>query len=278
MNVSLPEDLARHLCLLGRKALRVERIPTRCGSQDKLCLRLCLDNGSTVKARWLATEEHAVNWNRLRGLVGKQPFLSDRLSHDGSMVLEDWVTGNTLPMENSSAEQLNKAGEVLARIHELPIPGRGITTSDLEVQRIVDLLGSLVSQHALSRIEADALEHKVKHSSPQSTFRGLIHYDFCGENLVQSTSRGIVSIDHEWMCLSSLEFDLARAIYRWNLTGQSRASFLDGYRLAGGQANCEALDWWLFANEVFAAVIRWRRGWPDAAATVRHLRRRLHAD
>ncbi len=106
---------------------------------------------------------------------------------------------------------------------------------------------------------------------PAKTFHGLVHYDFCGENLVLHPSRGLVSIDHEWMRVDSLEFDLARAVGRWRLDTDAAQAFVAAYRKAGGVALTDSLSWWALTHDLFASEVRVRRGWLDAPATVKRL-------
>lgn len=278
MAATVPKDLATLLGKLGHSADVAEVITKRSGLQDRLTLRLVLDDGSLLKARWLATKKHADSWGRLRELIGDRPYLARLLHRDGSILLEEWVEGNALAMVDVPDDQLLAASAVLAQLHSLEVPESGSASCTREMQWIQELLGSLVARSGLSAAQANQLDEKMRRTLPKQTIRGLIHYDFCGENLVFHASRGVVSIDHEWLCMHSLEFDLARAVHRWNLTGKSRSVFLDGYCRAGGPAAQEQLDWWLLANEVFAAEVRVRRGWPDAETSLQGLFARLETE
>lgn len=271
MPATIPKDLATLLAKLGHNAEVAEVITKRSGLQDRLTLRLVLDDGSLLKARWLASKEHAESWNRLRELIGNSPYLARLLHREGSILLEEWVEGNALAMVDVPDDQLVAASAVLAQLHSLEVPEGGVASCALEMQWIQELLGSLVARAGLSAAQAGHLEDKMRRTLPKQTIRGLIHYDFCGENLVAHPLRGVVSIDHEWLCMHSLDFDLARAVHRWNLTGRSREVFLEGYRSSGGRAGQEQLDWWLLANDIFAAEVRIRRNWADAPDTVRRL-------
>ena len=269
--MTIPDDLASLLGRLGRRAEFAEAVTKRSGLKERLALRLVLDDGSLLKARRLATTEHAESWSRLRRLIGDRTYLASLLHQEGALVLEEWIEGDTLPMMSLPTEQLAAAGKVLAQLHLLQVPDGGAAPCTTQILWMKELLASLVAHSALSGIQAGQLENKMVQTLPNETLRGVIHYDFCGENLVLNAARGVVSIDHEWLCVGSLEFDLARAITRWNLADESRASFLDAYNRAGGPASRERLDWWLLCNKVFAAEVRARRGWPDAQVSVENL-------
>jgi len=269
--MTIPDDLASLLGRLGRRAELAEAITKRSGLNERLALRLVLDDGSLLKARRLATTEHAESWSRLRRLIGDRTYLASLLHQEGALVLEEWIEGDALPMTNIGAEQLVAAGEVLARLHCLQVPEGGVEPCTTQISWIRDLLTSLVARSALSAVQAKGLEDEMKRTLPDKALRGVIHHDFCGENLVLNTPRGIVSIDHEWLCVGFLEFDIARAISRWNLTDASCATFLRAYDSEGGPGSHEQLRYWLLASRVFAAEVRVRRGWPDAQVSVENL-------
>ena len=266
--IELPPELGDCLLRMGRNVQDAEEITTRSTSSEREAFRLVLDDGSFVKARWLLGEAHASRWNRLRNAVGDPLFLTATLHREGRFVLEEWIEGEPLPMLDVPAALLGQAGELLARMHLMDVPGRGTVEAADEVRRMDKLIDSLVSHGAFAESAAGGLRARLWESAPDHTVNGLAHFDFCGENLVMHPSRGLVSIDNEWMCLGSLEYDVARALYRWDLTGVARETFLGSYRAAGGAAAVDALDWWFFANSIHASEIRVRRAWPDAAATV----------
>jgi len=140
-----------------------------------------------------------------------------------------------------------------------------------EVAKHSPLLSSLTLASAISTDEELQLAAKLSRLAPARMHVGLAHHDFCGENLVLHSSRGVVSIDHEWMRVGSLDFDVARAIRQWKLPDVGIDAFLRGYAAAGGPVDIANLDFWLLANDIFASELRVRRGWPDAPATMKRL-------
>jgi thiamine kinase-like enzyme len=259
----------------GLRYERFERISTRADVSGRLALKVVLDDGAQIKARWLADEGQATAWHALRMQIGSMAAFSDCLHREGRMVVEEWVKGETLPMVNPTEEILKRAAETLAEIHRLEIGPRETLSTRAELQRADSRIHSLVLHESIPPSAAKALREALQANPPAETKLGLAHADFCGENLVQNPSRGIVSIDHEWMRVGSLEFDLGRAICRWGLMGPAASAFVAAYSAAGGPASSEALPWWLLANDILASEVRVRHGWADAPTTVSRLLSRI---
>jgi thiamine kinase-like enzyme len=259
----------------GRGVKRFEEIGRRGASSGRQALKVVLEDGSQIKARWLLNKDQAEAWHALRVKIGSRAFFSDFLYGEGQVVVEEWVEGEILPMANPKEETLEESAEILAGIHSIEIGAPKIRTTCSEIQQGESRIQSLLQRKAIPLSVAVALRDLLESKAPSETRHGLSHLDFCGENLVLHPSRGIVSIDHEWMCSSSQEFDLARAIGRWGLEGSGAGVFVTAYKRAGGCACTEALPWWLLANDIFAAEIRVQRGWTDASETLRRLSARV---
>jgi thiamine kinase-like enzyme len=269
---NLPRPIQTLLSKWGHNPTEIFDVTVRTTVAEKRAYRLIFADGSQAKARLLLGSEHATCWGDLRRKVGRQPFLSTLLSQEGAAVLEEWVEGDVLPHTNPSAEFLQTAGAVLAGIHYAAGLGTKLENADAEVVELCSLISALARLSAITQHEADQLAIKLSGKAPARMHVGLAHHDFCGENLVLHASRGVVSIDHEWMRVGSLDFDVARAIRQWGLTQKNREIFLRGYAAAGGPFELAHLDFWLLANDIFASEVRVRRGWTDAPATVRRLK------
>jgi thiamine kinase-like enzyme len=255
----------------GRDIESFQEIGPRGAFGGRRAIQAVLKDGSQVKARWLPDEDRADAWHALREKIGRRSFLSDCLHRQGRMVVEEWVEGETLPMTNPEEDILKLAAEALAEIHCLEIGVPSISATCSEILEADSRIRSLVEREAISLSLAARLRELLRSEPPVEKRHGLTHLDFCGENLVRHPTRGIVSIDHEWMCAGSLEFDLARAICRWELKGAEAGVFVTAYKKAGGPACTKAMPWWLLANDIFAAEIRVRRGWADATETLGRL-------
>jgi thiamine kinase-like enzyme len=273
--MTLPQELVAYLSQVGRRLESLEEITTRKSIEGRRALRILLDDGSVIKARWLNDKLSAESWHMLREAAGRQAYFSDFMYRKECMVVEEWVEGKSVRMANVEEDILIRAAEALAHIHSIEIKPYGVLSPASEVRRAESNLHSLVHLKAISPNAAKAFHDLLQVNPPENTVHGLAHHDFCGENLVMNSSRGIVSIDHEWLCAASLEFDLSRAIFRWGLVGNAADCFVAAYKKTGGPASIETLPWWNYVNEIFAAEIRVRRGWPDAQATVLKLLARI---
>lgn len=272
MALNVPESISPLISRWGKNPVEIVDITVRSSMADKRAYRLGFDDGSRAKARFLMGSDHAARWGDLRRKVGEQPFFSALLLQTGAAVLEEWVEGKVLPQINPPVRLLQEAGGVLAGIHQTAVPEQRFGDVGVEAAHLRSLLSALTGLLAITQDEADRLETELSRKTPAGMHVGLAHHDFCGENLVLHTSRGVVSIDHEWMRVGSLDFDLARAIRQWSLTPEEREIFLLGYAAAGGPVDLTGLDFWLLANDIFASEVRVRRGWADAPATVLRLK------
>ncbi len=268
----LPDPVRSLLLSRGETPLEIHDVTVRAAVANKRTYRLVFEGGRQAKARLLMGSDHAARWGDLRQKVGQQPFLSSLLSQAGTAVLEEWVEGEVLPQANPPVSLLQEVGAVLARIHQTEVPEQRLEDVGVEAAKLRSLLSALTRFSAITQDEADQLDIELSGRTPTLMHVGLAHHDFCGENLVLHASRGVVSIDHEWMRVGSLDFDVARAIRQWSLTSEERETFLRGYAAAGGPVNLANLEFWLLANDIFASEVRVRRGWGDAPATVLRLK------
>lgn len=267
----------------GLRSDRSESISNREDGSGRRALKVVMEDGSRIKARWLTDDSQAAAWHALRVQIGSQAAFSECLHREGRMVVEEWVEGETLPMTDPRDHTLKRAAETLAWIHSLEPSPRRIVSTVPELQRAETRIQSLLRLGSIPPPAALALQAALLDNPPAHTVLGLAHADFCGENLVLHPSRGIVSIDHEWMHVGSLEFDLGRAITRWDLDPPAARVFVAAYKGAGGPASSGSLPWWLLANDVLASEVRARHGWTDARATLHRLLSRIerspvHAD
>jgi thiamine kinase-like enzyme len=266
-----PPELESYLHDKDERVLSIERINKRESFPNRLALKVVFEGWHIIKARWLPSESQAADWHRIRADIGAKKYLSACLHRKGRMVVEEWVEGEILDMKRPENSSLVSAAKILAKIHALEIPNRGFTPPLDEQISAEANIKSLVQHGAITSEKADEIVKILMKKPPVETFKGLTHYDFCGENLVHHPERGIVSIDHEWMCLSSVEFDLGRAICRWGLEGESKDVFIEAYKKSGGVAEIDSIEWWTVVNRIFAAEIRVRRGWKDARESIHQL-------
>jgi len=269
--LDIPKPIQALISSWKKNPIEIVDVTFRTSVAEKRAYRLVFEDGTKAKARLLMGSEHAARWCALRKAIGDRPFFSSLLFNIGTSVLEEWVEGRVLSDANLSTSLLFDAGRSLAGIHTVPVPEGGVADASAQASELCALLSVLVQAGAIGVDAEHRLAARLHTQAPERMRVGLAHHDFCGENLVLHDSRGVVSIDHEWMRIGSLDFDLARALRQWQLEGMQREAFVEGYIANGGAVDLRAFNFWLLANDIFAAEVRVRRGWPDAPATVARL-------
>ena len=103
---------------------------------------------------------------------------------------------------------------------------------------------------------------------------GLTHGDFAPDNFLVDAQGQLVCIDNETMRVDALDYDLARTILRWPLSGARRRAFLSAYSTYRDlEPTAHQWPFWLVA--VLAGTAEWEsqhRGAPEQGA-LRYLHR-----
>lgn len=248
--------------LLARAGLRlgswcVHKIQHRPGGRS--LLRLIGPDRRSLKVRSFPSASGAAAMVHLRGLIGKHPGFSRVLACWGPLVLEEWVDGHGLTDGQVSTAQARACGVLLAALHQIPLSGR---PSEPPLSHLVEQgrtrLQELDATGALTPAEVTRLDRELQAGAPTKARQGLIHFDFCGENLVWTGSRGAVSIDNEKLRLGPFASDIGRTMALWGLPLPVRRAFLAGYGAAGGPAEEGDRAFWLLLALVTSAWFRVR--------------------
>lgn len=274
---TLPDDVAQLLEPQGVEVVAVQGlgVPWPAGAKATWWVRFT--DGSEAKARVFRTPSQMERFLVLRQVLGDHPGLSRVLGAQGRALLEEWVPGATLEGIDPDQEQLEQAAALLAALHRA-IPPQNLPPGWSRAVAPDALAGSLAQLHeagALTAGEAEALTAMLYplHVAPRT--QAILHGDFCGENLVSHATRGMVSIDHEWLEVGPAEYDLGRCFQRWGLAPAARQDFLRAYREVGGPATVTHIAAWELAAEIISAGIRVTNGRPGADIPLQALRRRL---
>lgn len=242
--------------------------------------RLDLVDGTRLKARQMATADKADAVRRLLAAAGDG--FPRVIAWRGSALLFAWFEGATLADPAGVAPAtLRRCGALLAGLHTRAVPDGAIldTTGPADVcerlEREVDALaraGRLSDRLARRCLDAAAA------SAPGACAVGIVHGDFCGENIVGSP-RGPVCVDNANLGVGPLDFDLARVFYRWRLAPAQRAELLAGYaRVRDPAAFRSAALFWLTCAFIGGAAVRERMQVPGAEEALRRLDAMLHAE
>ncbi|MDO8863395.1 aminoglycoside phosphotransferase family protein [Haliea sp. E1-2-M8] len=241
MQVEWQGALARHfgsdlnllLQQFGAEVVHAEEL-TRLVSrrQRKAVFKLKLADGRLLKARRFRTGQEVVLAAALAPLLDGRHY-SRVLANLGTSTLEEWRSGTVLAAEAVTTGHARKAGELLGRLHMttgLPGPEAAPVLMVAEHLGLMqEHLAALLEQGVLASSDAASLLELALGTMPAHFEAGLIHGDFCIENMVVSSSGELVLIDNESMCVGPLDFDIARAWCRWPMTTAARAGFVTGY-------------------------------------------------
>jgi hypothetical protein len=187
------------------------------------------------------------------------------LARAGRVTAEHWVEGTDLASFRLSARHLDAAADLLARLHRFAgPPGEDLprTQSTGPMHRHGERhLADLVEGGVVTAAEGRRLRATLGHLPDRAPW-GLMHGDFCGENLVWRSDGVLVSVDHEGLGRGFIEYDLARTWYRWPMSVPAGRRFERSYRAALGSAAPTAAEQraWKAAAAVKGAHLRHRRG------------------
>jgi Ser/Thr protein kinase RdoA (MazF antagonist) len=233
---AVPPRLAALVRDAGGGLLRATPITALRSREAARTFRLELADGRTLKGRVLESEARAAEMQRLVALAGDG--YAQVLARDGEAVLEEWVAGRPPAADDWTAALLRQAGALLGRLHALSAPpeaaarGTAFATAQLE-ERL-----AIAARHgALSPSVLRAARSATRAWRPMRAATGLVHVDFCAENLILAAPGRLACVDNATLTTGALDGDLARTWYRWPLDAAGRQAFLAGYeahRGAGG--------------------------------------------
>lgn len=200
--------------------------------QKKKNYKLTLADGRLVKARRYKSEE------KLQVVAGLFPFLDGRrfsalLGVKGKSSIEEWINGRTLSRETLTQDQSYQAGMILGQLHTQcrssapradPIPDAAWHLRKIELH-----MNAISDFGSLSVPDGECIFEIAGANQPHDFDSGLIHTDFCAENMVIRNDDLIVVVDNEDICIGALDYDLARSECRWPMAGEARQAFYQGY-------------------------------------------------
>jgi hypothetical protein len=261
LRVRLGEDLWALVQDLDTGVARITTLttlPSR--SRSRASFRLDLLDGRVVKARRFDSVAEAERVERLSRFLDRR-FFPKVLALRGAALLTEWAHGAPLRTTADGEALFQRAGTVQAAMHcrTLP-PGLLRAARSAEAGREARLdrgLHELVRRGALSarrarRAWATALAHV-----PARRGVGLVHGDFCAENMVRGVDGRLRVVDNEALSVGACDYDLARTWYRWPMTDSQAAAYYDGYaNRRGPDGFLATFPYWAVMALVDAAVFR----------------------
>ena len=236
-------------------------------------------DGTKLKARRLKSAQRADTVVRLRGVVGAgfAPILARR----GDAMLLEWVEGRSLAsLEAIACDVLRRCGRMLGALHRLPcepLPnGTSARPAELfaKLERDAELVvaARLLDPELARRALADADANR-----PGEPTLGIIHKDFCAENIVLAPDGALVCVDDATLSTGPHDLDLARTWYRWPMQARESAHFTGGYQEQRSLAGfLRHFRFWATCVLVGSAATRLRSAASGALAPIERLRQ-LHA-
>lgn len=260
LQAALGEDMAALLTDLPTRAVSATPITSLSARRsNRAGFRVVLADGSALKARRFESEFEAARFARLTQHLDN-PRVPAAIAQRGAAVIEPWAEGRSLTTAEMSPAELRDCGALLGAIHiarpphgsdgEIAIARREREDRlSINLQRL-SLAGKLDEEFG-RRVHAAAA------AAPSAPAIGLIHGDFCPENLVRTTDGRILAIDNETIRLEALDYDLARSWYRWPMTAAQARCFIEGYATRRpAEPFLRHFSYWAICALVDAAVFR----------------------
>lgn len=197
---------------------------------QRASFRIALSDGTAVKGRRFDTAYEAERFAKLTRHLA-HPQIPAAIAQRGTAVIEPWTDGKSL--DALAAEETHTLGASLASIH-VAAPPAG-SQRDIEAARSERRDRLTVNVDRLIRLGCidSAFAARIRSAAeplPTAVEIGLIHGDFCPENLVRTNDGQVVAVDNETLRFEALDYDLARTWYRWRMSDAQARAFLDGYR------------------------------------------------
>jgi len=230
----LGSDLEALVHRLGGETARAESI-TRLASprQPKAHFKLTLEDGRQFKARRYESQDKRRRVTDLAPLLDGLPF-SRIVCAQGRATLEEWVEGTPLHATAVTERQAGHAGALLGAVHArtgIPEDYRsGSPGMDEQLQKISSHLDRISRAAEKLCGLCETLEQLAYELQPSSIESGLIHADFCADNMIVTEDGNLVVVDNEDLRVGPLDYDLARCWSRWPMTESQRDAFCEGYK------------------------------------------------
>lgn len=256
----LDERIAVALVRWGARARSWLRVTgPRAALDTRVAYRLELDDGRVVKARRCSDEAHARDVWQIHRHVSI-PGLARIYARDGRVLIEEWVEGTPLPRADGTPEHVVAAATILACLHGAEQIGDAVARSMTVVERLAQAqrdLALLAERNALLRGQARTLRDALGRLDPGVAATGIIHRDFCAENMVRRPDGRICVIDNEGLAVGPLAYDLGRVWCRWPMPAAAWGLFLATYAAQRAQVLPDSsLIVWKIAATARSAALR----------------------
>jgi hypothetical protein len=279
---SLGADL---LALIQAQGVPVARLATITALpspvRTRAAFEIQLADGTRLKGRRLRSAQRADAVAHLREVVGAgfAPILARR----GEAMLLAWVEGRSLAsLDPVPAPILQRCGEMLGALHRkpfAPLPGGTPTRPDEHFAKLVRNTDLLLAARVLDPELARRALRAADANRPESVTLGIIHKDFCAENLVLDPEDSLICIDDASLSTGPHDLDLARTWYRWPMRPGDLAHFESGYEQLRSLADFRRhFRFWTTCVLMGSAATRLRSLAPGALVPIERLQQLCSRD
>jgi Ser/Thr protein kinase RdoA (MazF antagonist) len=254
--------------------------------------RLEFGDGRVLKGRRFDTPADAERVELLTRALGL-PSLPRVWARRGAALLEDWIPGVSLDGAAPSLARFREAGALLGAIHGVTtrlatpalLPAAVEAPPSVDARRASTVRGvdglarlRLVTAAAARRLRALVDAHAPSDPAAVRPQRGIVHRDFCAENIVLARDGQLWVVDNGTLTIDAYDLDLGRTWYRWPMTPEQWNVFVHGYRLHRSPDGFIAhFPFWAIAVLVEAALFRHQAVVPGAWEPIRRLEALLDA-
>jgi len=277
-----PETLGPDLAALVRAVdsrlldvIRLTELPS--SNEARGCYGLRFADGRKFKYRQLPTAEHAEMLQRLLSRLAS-PHIPRIVSSHGCGLLIEFVQGRRLQRHDQGPRLLEWCGAVQGQIHTTDTDGLDLiswTPIIVEASELEAGIEDLIGRGALEQAMGDdllALATGEASLPAAGGDRGVIHRDFCAENILLEPSGRIHIVDNETVDVGPFDYDLARTWYRWPMGLRERAAYWKGYaRYRDPSSFASSFARWAVTVLVESALFRLELGTPKFAVPLRRL-------
>jgi Ser/Thr protein kinase RdoA (MazF antagonist) len=227
---------------------------------DTAAVRLEFADGVVLKGRRVRNARRAETVEQLVGLAGDgfQPVRARR----GRALLTEWVPGRVLTSIDPSPDVMRRCGRLLANLHRITVPDATRRHPDVDraLRNLQHDLETLQAAHAIDDLFSDRAVSLATTRIPPAATAGIIHNDFCAENIVLGRGGEITVIDNATITFGLHDMDLARTWLRWPMAPENGAEFVSGYRTGRSpEGFLEHFAFWAVCALSRAAANRLRR-------------------
>ena len=273
------EDLVELIKILKLPVTGTTPLTTLPSGSKRACFKLDLADGRILKARIVDTDADGARIEYLTSLLDRRHF-PKLITRRGCVLLTEWANGASLAGLNWPLHLLNTCGSLQGSLHTVSVPveqTRGEVRSSLKRHgELEKRIQTLENSRIIEEHECRNLKELARVHAPEEFDVGLVHGDFCSDNIVVDGHEHVHVIDNETLAIDAYDYDLARTWYRWPMSSIQSKAYFHGY---GHHRSLETFlahfPYWAISALVDSALFRLRCEPRELSTPVERLRNLL---